>query len=59
MIRKLNPLEINQLATILTKKIKKKLHFAFPHLHNNYHEFIMTITNRGGVIEGAPVARLS
>ncbi|CAD8086017.1 unnamed protein product [Paramecium sonneborni] len=59
MIKKIQPLEINQLAQLLTKKIKKKLHYAFPHLYGGYHEFIMSLTNRGGIIEGAPLNRLS
>ncbi|CAD8177263.1 unnamed protein product [Paramecium pentaurelia] len=59
MIKNLQPLEINQLAQLLTKKIKKKLHYAFPHLYGGYHEFIMCIVNRGGIIEGSPLSRLS
>ncbi|CAD8179992.1 unnamed protein product [Paramecium octaurelia] len=59
MIKNIQPLEINQLAQLLTKKIKKKLHYAFPHLYGGYHEFIMSIANRGGIIEGSPLSRLS
>lgn len=40
MLRRVSPLEVNQVVSILQKKIKKRLHFAYPTLYKGYNEYL-------------------